>query len=167
MDLHLLYKIINFLIFVGLLAFFLRKPLKEFWWARAEALRLRISNALKARQTAEAQYKQLMSRVNRMAQEMRVLKDKMREDALLEKEQLIEQAQVYADKLEEVAGRIGEQELAKLRYLLKEQVARSAVELAARHLQEKITAGDQERLITGYLDRLQGEEFPHYEGGLA
>lgn len=159
MDFHLLFKILNFALFVGLLGFLLRRPLREFWRDRAEALRLRIANALKKRTVAETQYKDLMGRLGRMTQEMRALVETMRLTGELEQQKILEQGREYAARLELATERIGVQELAKAREQLRCAAARAAIELAGRLIEERITPDDQRRLAATYLDRLEGGDF--------
>ena len=164
MDISLFFKILNFVLFAGLLGFLLRRPLKEFWRGRAEVLRERIGQAFKKRSVAETEYKNLMNRLNHLAQEIDQLVAQMRQNGELEKQRIIERATEYATKLEEAAGRIGRHETQKAQERLREETARQAVELASRLIEEKITPEDQRRLTKDYLDRLATEDLPLERG---
>lgn len=165
MDLQLIFAAINFALFVGLLGFLLRRPVKEFWANRAEALRVRIAQARERRAEAEGVYQRLSDRVARMEQEMAALTERMRQNGTLEKQKILEEAQAHAERLTQATQRIAEQELAKARFRLREVAARLTVDLAEKTIRGDLTPADQDRLVTDYLDRFAAQELPVVAGG--
>lgn len=166
MDLRLFFAVLNFGLFVGLLVLLLRRPLREFWNNRAEALRVHIAEAHERRSCAETQHAELISRVERMEQEMQALRDQLRENGELEKAKILADAQAHAVRLEEGAKRVGEQELIKARYRLKVASAQSAADLAERVIRGAITPADQERMASELLAQLATEKLVSSGGGL-
>ena len=167
MDIHFLYKLINAAIFFGLLYFFLRRPLKEFWRNRSEDLRMRISTARKHRDAAESEYNELAKRMSRIQAEMQALRERMEADGQLEQKKIITSAKEYAKRLEEGGRRVADQDAAKTRYRLREMTARLSITQAERLITGEMTDADQTRLVTQFLDQLNEEDLSVVGGGRA
>ncbi len=167
MDSHLVYALVNFAIYVGILTFVLRRPLKEFWATRAESLRVGIANARTRRAKAESEYTRLSSRVRNLATEIAELKTRMQNDGHLEKQRIIADAQEYADNLADATKRVSEQEVVKSRYRLRKQAAGLTVNQAERILTQQLNDADQERLAKEFLDKLASPDLQLIEGGLS
>ena len=167
MDMHLVYKLINAALFVGLLVIFLRRPLKEFWRNRSESLRQRIELARKHRSTAEAQFNELSNRLAKIQSEMQALRQRLEKDGLLESEKIVNSAKDYALRLEAGGRRVAEQDRIKAQYRLRELGAELSVNLAERLIRDQITSADQQRLIRDFLDRLDVADFKILGGGQA
>ncbi len=89
----LVYWGINFLILVGGLAFFLRKPVKEFFASRSTLIRKNIEEATQRRANAEQKYAEYEARLKSIEKEMQELIATLKKDGELEKRRLVEQAQ--------------------------------------------------------------------------
>lgn len=167
MDMHLVYKLINAAIFVSLLIFFLRRPLKEFWRNRSEGLRQRIELARKHRAEAEAQFNELSTRMSKIQSEMQALRERLERDGHLESEKIVSGAKDYAVRLEAGGRRVADQDRLKAQYRLRELGAELSVNLAERLIRDEITSDDQQRLIRDFLDRLDEADFKALGGGHA
>jgi F-type H+-transporting ATPase subunit b len=167
MDLHLLYKIINAAIFVGLLIFFLRRPLKEFWRNRSEGLRQRIELARQHRASAEAKFNELATRMSRIQSEMQALRDRLEQDGRLESEKIVSSSKEYALRLEAGGRRVADQDMVKAQYRLRELGAEMSVNLAERLIRDEITPKDQQRLVRDFLAHLDEADFKTLGGGHA
>ncbi len=165
MDLPLLYAAINFALFVGLLGFLLRKPMREFWGNRSEELRTRIAQAQERRAKAEREHTELSTRVDQLEQEMEAVKAQMKADGELEKQKIIEESQDYAKRLAESTQRVAEQELSKTRYRLRQSVGAQTVAIASKIIRQDIKSSDQDRLVKEYLDSVAAEGLQVVTGG--
>jgi F-type H+-transporting ATPase subunit b len=154
-DSHFWFSVINFLLFVGILTYFLRTPFKEFWGSRSELLKKEIEESARRRKQAKEQLETMQSRLAGMSEEIKALKGRMKKDGELEKERITQEAKAYAERLQEIGKKIAEQESVKAERALKELGARLAVDLAEQLMQEKVTAEDQERLLGISIKQLQ------------
>lgn len=158
MDIHFAFIVINFALFLGLLRYLLKRPLKEFWGNRAEGLRAGITLAQEKRSRAEEAYKKITERVTLIEKEMHALKERMRHNGELEKQRILQNAEAYAERMIDATKRISKQEMAKARYRLRRSVARLTVYLAEEAIRKRMTANDHERLTIDFLNRLETQE---------
>lgn len=145
------WKLINFGIFVGLLFFFLRKPVKEFWTARTHAIRFEMEEGEKLRREAQAKHDDLCRRVSRLETEAQGLVRALQQEGEMEKEKLMEEADKQAARLQSDGKRIMDQELQRVREGLREQVVQLAIEAAQKLIAENFNAADQKRLSDSYI----------------
>lgn len=164
MDLSLIFKILNFALFVGLLAFFLRKPFREFWNSRTEGLKFAIESATRRRDQASSKFRELEGRYQKITEEMQRLRDQLKNDGELEKGKIIKESQEYAGRLERIAAHVAVQEQRKVERKLRELAAELAVTMAEKDIRAKIDASDQGRLVGDYLGRLGKETFASSKG---
>lgn len=150
------WRIFNFILFVGLLFFLLRKAVAEFWQNRAQTIVLDMEEASRARKEAGKKVFDLEARIARLDHEAQELVNAFREQGELEKKRIIEKATADALQLTEDAKRVMEQEVTKSKEQLKHQAIQLSVEIAERLLKEKLTATDQQKLRTDFLKHLEG-----------
>src|SRR3989338_11119227 len=93
------WRILNFFIFLGILVFFLRKPLREFWEARSNRTRFEMEEAAKLRATEEERYRALQSRIASLEKEAAFLVSSLKEEGELEQTRLVAEGERYAAKL--------------------------------------------------------------------
>ncbi len=156
MELALIYKWVNFVIFFGTLIYFLRKPLNDFLADRRESLRREIEAISRERLGIERRLQEYRKRLAEAAHEIEVLKKELIAEGELEKTKLIKKAKVFAEKIRGDAERIGAQELNKAKHLLRQETMRHAVELAKEGLKKIVDQGDHERLIAWGIKHLEG-----------
>jgi F-type H+-transporting ATPase subunit b len=149
------WNLINFSIFVGLLFFFLRKPVKEFWEGRAVRIGFEIQEGEKLGRDAKARHDDLQKRVSRLDSDAQNLVLALEREGDLEKKQLQEDGNRRVARLRDDTARILDQEARKARETLKEQVAALALETAEKLIRENIRGEDQKRLSDGYLIGLE------------
>ncbi|MFO1463023.1 MAG: ATP synthase F0 subunit B [bacterium] len=151
----LVYWGINFLILVGGLAFFLRKPVKEFFASRSTLIRKNIEEATQRRGNAEQKYAEYEARLKSIEKEMQELIATLKKDGELEKRRLVEQAQHQVANLKTTSERILQQELRKAKEELKKEAVHLATDLAEELLRKNVTADDQGRIVDQYLQKME------------
>ena len=145
------WQLINFIIFVGLLVRFLRKPAAEFWKLRAEKLSTEIESARRLRQEIARQVVALETRTDRLDQEAQAVMQSLRTEGELETKKILEDAVHSVERIKQEASRIMEQEVRKAKEQLKRQVIGISIEIAERSIREKIGSSDQQRLEADFL----------------
>lgn len=151
----LVYWGINFLILVGGLGFFLRKPVKEFFASRSALIRKSIEDARALKSTAERKYQEYDNRLKSIEKEMQDLVANLKKDGELEKRRLIENAQQQVANLKSNSERILQQELRKAKEELKKETVNLASELAEESLRKNLTPQDQNRIFEQSLHKME------------
>lgn len=149
------WRVFNFLVFVSLLYFGLRRSVAEFWRGRRQGLSSEIEEAKRLHQEAGRRVYDLEVRLARLDQEIEGLVRTLREEGELEKKRMIEQAKRLGEKLGQNAERILEQEVQKAQVELKRQVVDASLAIAHRLIQERLTDTDQGHLAQSYLRELE------------
>jgi len=152
------WKLFNFIAFIGVLYFILRKPVKDFWASRSHEIRFEMEDADRLLQESQKNYKRLETRLARIEREVKDLIESLIEAGELEKRTVIEEAQRFAEKVARESERMMNQEVQKAKELLKMQAVQFSVELAEKLIREKFRSEDQEKLVGKYLMGLEGNQ---------
>lgn len=149
------WNLINFSIFVGLLFFFLRKPVKEFWASREGQIRFEIQEAEQLGREAKSHYEEARRLASRLETDAKELTMRLEREGEMEKKQLMEEGTKRSERLKEDVVRILDQEMRKTREFLKEQTATLALETAESMIRDQIQTQDQKKLSDEYLAGLE------------
>ena len=147
----LLWPALNFVLFVGLLAYFLRGPLIEYFRARAVRLREALDAGARALREAAA----LRAELARTIAELPAIADRLRADlraaAEQERDSLIALGRKAADRIRNDARLLGEHELAAARDALRTEVIEEAVREATALVRRAIRPDDHDRFVRGFV----------------
>ncbi|HKX11828.1 MAG TPA: ATP synthase F0 subunit B [bacterium] len=149
------YHAINFGILFGLLFYFLRKPVKEFFASRATLIRGNIEEAKQRKEEAAKKYAEYEQRLQSIEGEMQGLISSLKHDGELEQKRLLETAQQQAASLQSNSERMLQQELRKAKEDLKREAVGLAGQLAEDLIRKNLTPEDQGRLVGHYLDKME------------
>lgn len=160
------WRIINFSLFVGMLVYFLRQPLRNFWSSRAQGVEQDMNESSQLLRQAEEENRALVKRVNELEQEVTRLIKSMEEEGELERNKMLEETDKVVQRIRQDAQKIAEQEIRRARESLKAETVNLAVELAEKIIREKIQDQDQGRLRQKYLDDLSQSQSASSLGGV-
>jgi F-type H+-transporting ATPase subunit b len=149
-----LYRTLNFAVTVGLLAYFITKPLRRALAGRQEGIEKALQQAEIARQEAEGKFAEYDRKLSRAAAEIDDIYAEIRREGELEREKILTNAREMAVKIRLEAERTAANEVARARAELRQDAARLAVELAEGLLKKNMTADDQSRLIDEYMRKV-------------
>ncbi len=140
-------KTVNLIIFLGVLYFLLRKPMREFFKQRYIEIRASLERAAQEKATASARLAEIDARMNRLDAEIADIRTQAEREAVAERERIETQARQEADKLRAMAQR--DIEAAKNSALaeLQQFTATQAVELAEKIIRHELTPDDDARLV--------------------
>lgn len=164
MEMSLIYPWINFFLFVAILYYFLRTPLRDFLGDRAEGVRQEIDKVGRLRLEAETHFKMVRRRMAEAETTIEVLRKELRSEGELEKRKVIEKARKFAEKIREEANRAVGQELNRAKYDLKRQAILVAIQKAKKVVQTTIQPGDQVRLFQWGMESFRKEERDERKG---
>ncbi len=151
------WQILNFIIFLAVLFFALRKPVKEFWSSRSHQIRFDMEEANRLQREASLRHEDLQKRLSKIEKEIADLIRSLEEEGEMEKRVMIQEAERLSQKIEQDAERIATQEVRKAKETLKAQAAQLSIEMAERLIRENFQDEDQRRLSEKYLKGLEEE----------
>jgi F-type H+-transporting ATPase subunit b len=152
----IVWKILNFLVFFGLLGFFLAKPMRGFLRTRREAIAHKLAEAERQKIEAARLQAETEARVAALSTEMQALRDRLAREGARERELLVKQGEGEADRILAQVEAETNRKVAAARQALATDAAQIAVELARDLLARELTPEDRDRIFRTTLERLQG-----------
>jgi F-type H+-transporting ATPase subunit b len=151
----LLFAALNFALLIGVLVYFARKPVADFFATR----RVKIQDELKAasdlRAEAEARYAKWQRRLMDLESELAGIRETARERAAAEREHILADAAAGAERIRRDALAAVDQELRRARAQLRREAADLAVELASEILRRQVAGTDQDRLLDEFVASIE------------
>lgn len=157
--------LLDFGVFVGLLAWACKNPLGRVFVARHESVKRTIATAAQAHAKASHAHHDIRRRLAAMEAEIRGLENATVQDGEAERDQLIAAAEAYAARLRAEGQRQADQEVRRSEEQLRGRLLAQVVANAARKVQQRITADDHARLLDEAIARL-GSQGPKGRAGL-
>lgn len=154
-DQDLVFREINFLIFVVLMFFLLRTPVRDFFAARSRKLRSEVDSANQAYAASLKESQEITKRIKNLDLETEALMRSFQEDGELARGRILERAHEFQTKLREDAEHIADSELKKAKEALKEVTITLTRELSEQMIARDMNDEDEERITKNYLTRLK------------
>ena len=151
----LVLKFFNFFVLVGLLVYFVGKPLKAYLSKRHDTVKTRLEETEKVLKDAQAIRAQYQERLDKLDGEIEVFKKQTMQEAEAEKKKIIEEAHAFAERIREQARLTAEQENKDMARRIKEEISRLTMEKAEQLITEKITQSDHDRLVEEFIVKLR------------
>jgi len=152
----LLWRVINTLALIILLAYVLKKPLKNFFSERRARIARELEEAREQRNRAEQIIEEYKAKLAGMEAELEKMRAELRKSAETEKEKVLANAERMANAMVESARVAAEQELRNAKVTLKNEAVELAVQLAEALIRERINEDDRKRIVEDYLVRVGG-----------
>jgi len=149
------FQAINFLIYVGLLYFLLRKPILSFFTGREQAFKQALVKAESAKREAEAKKREIQNRLNRLEATENESVAQAKAEAAALKARILKEASEFSQKLREEARRASEFEVVRAKHELREELLVQSVTAARKMLADQMAEPDQKRLQTEFVDKIQ------------
>lgn len=149
------YSIINFTLFIVLMVYVLRKPLRDYLQTRRAVFEAMLAESQKAHRDAELKFKDYEARMARVESEIAELKKMAKDDGERDRIAIVEQAKGQAAKLKADTQRMISQELRTSKELLKGTTIDLAIVLAERMLRQQLKPADHAKLVKGYVHKLE------------
>ncbi len=151
----LIYPTLNLVLLIGVLVYFTRKPLADFFSDRRKAIQADLAAANALRADAEARYAKWQRRLIDLESELAGIRATARERAATEREHILADATAAAERIRRDAQAAVDQELRRARAQLRQEAAALAVALASETLQRQVTAADQDRLLDEFVQTIE------------
>ena len=149
------WRVLNFVVLLGILGFALKKAdVKGSLAARQTQIEKDLKDAQEGQAAAEAKLTEYRSRLEQATKEIDELQAAIIREGEQEKERIIAEARIAAQKIAAQAAQSAEQETVKARAELRAEAARLAVEIATGKLTGAIQKADHDRFVGEYLDKV-------------
>ena len=122
--------------------------------ARRAGIERTLLEAEEARAAAEKKFQEYSVRLDQANKEIEGISINMKREGELEKERIIAEAKVAADRIKAQAESAAAQEVLKAKGELRAEAAKLAVELAEQKIAKNITKGDQDKLVGEYISKV-------------
>jgi F-type H+-transporting ATPase subunit b len=148
------YRCFNFALLVGLVAYFVTKPIRKGLKGRTEEIEKTLADAQAAKEAAEAKHLEYSEKLAKATEEIASITDSIRREGELERDKIIAAAKELAINVEREAENKAAGVVTKARTELREEAASLAVELAEDMLKKQVSADDQKRLVEEYMQKV-------------
>ena len=149
-----LYRVLNFTVAFGLLAYFAAKPIRKGLAARREAVAHSLEQAKNMREEAEAKFAEYETKLNKASAEIDEIYASIRREGELEREKILANAREMAEKIKAEAERTASNEVSRARAELRAESAALAIAIAEDLLKKSLTPQDQNRLVEEYMKKV-------------
>lgn len=151
----LLFSALNFALLIGVLVYFARTPIADFFAARRRRIQQEIKAAADLQTEAEARYAKSQRRLMNLESELEGILETARERAAAEREHILADAAAGAERIRRDAVAAVDQELRRARAQLRREAADLALELASEALRREVTGADQDRLLDEFVATIE------------
>ncbi len=152
-----LWQTVNLVAFLGLLVWFLRKPVATFFGDRRREIGESLRKAEESRQRAEQLAAEMEARLGKLDQELEAIHEHAKKEAAAEQAELLRQAEEDSRKIVERARADMDTRVRHARKELTTYAGDLAVEIARDVLSKNVTQQDEDRLLREGLSALAGE----------
>ncbi len=149
-----LYRVFNFAVTVGLLAYFITKPIRKGLAGRSEGIETALNEAQASKEAAEAKFAEYDRKLAKASEEIDGIYEAIKREGELERDKILANANEMAKKVEEEAQKSAEREVAKARATLRQEATAMAVKIAEDILKKNFTGQDQSRLVDEYMKKV-------------
>jgi F-type H+-transporting ATPase subunit b len=150
----LTFSAVNFAIFIYLLRRIAWPTLRHWVAERRARITTALAEAERARREAEALRAEWQRRLDRLDGELQGMLAQARADIAAERDQILAAAQRTAAAIRRDAERTAESEIRQARQLLRAEVATQALAIAERLAAQRLTAADQQRFVTEFVEQV-------------
>lgn len=153
--LDILLKGLNLALVIGAIVWFGGAPIKSFFGDRRKSISTELGAAAKLLGETEKKYAEWERRVAGLDAELAGIREQARQRADAERDRILAEAEVAAERLRRDAASALEQETRRARAELRAEAAELAVTLAGKLLREGVSSSDGDRMIDEFVSKLE------------
>ncbi len=147
-------QFVNFLIYVGLVVYFARTPIKDYFKNRQTNFFTALKRADAARAEAEAKRAETQARLAKLESSRDESIQTARNEAAALRTQIVNEAKALSEKLQQDAERTAQVEIERAKMMLREELVNQSVSMARRILSDKMQDQDQKRLQDEFVTKI-------------
>ena len=152
------WPVANFIIFVGVLYYFLNQPLRDYLATRSSAIRKDLVEAAELKAAAHSQLATIEQKLQALPGELSALRTRGAEEIKAEERRIAAQAAADRDRLLEQTRREIELQVRLAKKEILEHAADLSVQLATERIRKEVTPADQDRLVDRYLSQVKEKQ---------
>lgn len=149
------WPVANFIIFIAVLNYFLKKPLTEYLANRSSTIRKDLVEAAQLRSTANAQLASIEQKLQALPGELTALRTRGAEEITAEEQRIAAAAAADRERLLEQTRREIDLQVRLAKKEILEHAADLSVQLATERIKKEVTPADQDRLVDRYLSQVK------------
>jgi len=149
------WRAANFVILVAILYFAAGKSIKNFFKDRSEGIKKELLDARQAKEDAERKMKDCLDKLANLEGEIDDIKGTLIREGKIERDRIIEAANLEAKNIKVHASLAAEQELNNALSAIRKESIEAALMMAEKILTQELKKADQERLVSDYLGGLR------------
>lgn len=150
----LILQAINFIMYAGLVIYFMRTPVREYFSGRKEKFNTALNRAAAAKAEAEARKQEMQNRINDLQRSSAQELARAKSEAAELQTRILKDAEEISAHLKSEANRSATYEIERAKNELRESLLSQAVAFSSQLLKEKMVEGDQKRLSTEFVDKI-------------
>ena len=140
-------KLLNMIVFLGLLGWLLKGPVTTALEQRGEKIRIEAQQARERREKSDKIASDIQARLSQIEQDVRSIRERAEAEGQRQRQELITAAEAEAAKILQSARNEVDNRLKTARHELTEYAGQLASQRAEAILKEKITEADQKKLF--------------------
>ncbi len=146
---------INLILIIGVIWYFGRGPISEFFSGRREGIRNELAESADLLRQAEIRNSELQRKLVDLASEVASIKTTATARAQEEAARILSDAEATAERIRTDAKAAIEQELNRAKSKLRDEAADLALQLASQKLKDNVGDADRDRLIDEFITRVE------------
>jgi len=147
----------NFIIFAGVLYYFLNQPIRDYLANRSATIRKDLVEAAEIKNAAQSQLTAIEQKLQALPGELAALRTRGAEEIAAEEQRIAAAAAAERDRLLEQTRREIDLQVRLAKKDILEHAADLSVQLATERIKKDVTADDQKRLVDRYLTQVKDQ----------
>lgn len=152
------WPVANFIIFVGVLYYFLHQPVRDYLATRSATIRKDLVEAAELRAAATSQLAAIEAKLQALPGELNALRARGADEIRAEEQRIAQQAAADRERLLEQTRREIDLQVRLAKREILEHAANLSVQLATERIKKDVTPADQERMFDRYLTQVKEQQ---------
>jgi F-type H+-transporting ATPase subunit b len=148
------YRLVAFVLLVGILTKLLKKPISSFLASRREGIHNLLAELESKRLEAEQRSAEQKAKLAALEEETKKIVAELVAEGEAERQKIIESAQKQAEYIKQQAQLAIQQEVKAARESLQEEIGEATVAAAEALLRKNLKSADQDRLVRDFMTRV-------------
>lgn len=151
---NFLFRILNFALFIGVVAYFFGKKITAFFKNRTESIANQISDLEDRKVAAQTNLKEVETRIANLEQERQAILDDYKKQGEAAKAAILAEAERSAEQITAQAKATAENEIQQAMEAMRAEMADKIVKATEALLAEQLSAKEHTKLIDKYLTKV-------------
>lgn len=148
------WRILVFVVFIGILYYFLRKPVLDALVTRTEEIEHALNSAERAKADAEAKVREYQEKTKLLEQELEEMKNNVLKSAEKERDFIISDAKQKVEKLKQNALNMIASETEQAKHAIKRELVVEIFAEAEKQIANDMKGADAKAVLDSYIKRI-------------